>query len=378
VTPKLRPSFAAPLLATLALLLPGTSPRAAEFDIPVLVPLTGFLALEGQSQRDGALLAIAQAPAGLRIHHEVSDTGVSPEAAVLALENALDGKPIAVVASMLGTQLLAMLPVAAEAKLPVLTISGTAKVTQLGNPWVFRFFPGDNVVKLGHARYVVEVLGKVKPAIIYQSDAYGQSGAQFLGKAFAQLGVAPVLSEAVDVAVKDMLPVLSRAQAAGADVLVAHLHAPATALLVRQNAAGGGLPLVAGSALATPSTAALLEPGELKGACAESASAPILPQSPAGERFLAQYRETYHSDPDTYAVAQYDGTMMALTAIAAGATSPAALREALAQKTYQGVAMTYRSDGTGNMAHSAIIVCYDGSSRTPRLVQRYDDIAALP
>jgi branched-chain amino acid transport system substrate-binding protein len=39
--------------------------------------------------------------------------------------------------------------------------------------------------------------------------------------------------------------------------------------------------------------------------------------------------------------------------------------------------MTYRSDGAGNMAHSAIIVCYDGTSRTPRIVKRYDDIAAL-
>jgi len=36
--------------------------------------------------------------------------------------------------------------------------------------------------------------------------------------------------------------------------------------------------------------------------------------------------------------------------------------------------MRYRSDGAGNMAHSAIIVCYDGSGRTPVIVQRYDDI----
>jgi branched-chain amino acid transport system substrate-binding protein len=367
---------------TAALVLPllGVAPPAGAqaLDIPILVPLTGFLSLEGQSQRNGALLALRHAPAGLTIRHEVADTGVSPEIAVNALEKALGDKPIAVVASMLGTQMLAMLPVAAENKVPLITISGTAKITELGNPWVFRFFPGDNVVKVAHARYVVEALGKTHPAIIYQSNAYGQSGLQYLTKGFALLGVTPVFSEGVDVAIKDLLPVLSKAKVAGADVIVSHLHAPSTALLVKQAAlAGIDLPIVSGSAMATPATAALLDPGELRGICAESASEPIAPDSPGGERFLTDYRKIYGSDPDAYALAQYDGMAMVLRAIAAGARTPDAVRDALAAESYKGIAMTYRSDGAGNMAHSAIIVCYDGTSRTPRIAKRYEDIAAL-
>ncbi len=365
-------------LMFLAALLVPIMARAEQLDIPILVPLTGFLSLEGQSQRNGALLALRQAPPGLLIRHEVSDTGVSPETAVNAIEYALDSKPVAIVASMLGTQMLAMLPIAEEHKVPLITISGTAKITELGNPWVFRFFPGDNVVKVAHARYIVEALGKSRPAIIYQSDAYGQSGQQYLAKAFVQFGIAPVLSEAVDVTVKDFLPVLSKLQAAGADVIVSHLHAPSTALLVKQATAGGNrLPIVAGSAMATPSTAALLEPAELSGVCAESAAAPNLPETPEGERFLADYRASYKADPDAFALAQYDGTMMVLRLIAAGARTPAALRAALAQDSYKGIAMTYKSDGAGNMAHAAIIVCYDGTSRIPAIVKRYDDIAAL-
>src|SRR5882757_6089577 len=193
-----------------ALLLAPVAARAEELAVPVLVPLTGFLSLEGQSQRNGALLALDHPQGGLTIRHPVADTGVSPEVAVNQLEKALEAKPVAIVASMLGTQMLAMLPIAAESKVPLITISGTAKITELGNPWVFRFFPGDNVVKVAHARYVAEVLGKRRPAIIYQSNAYGQSGLQYLTLAFAQLGVTPVFSEGVDVAVKDLLPVLSK------------------------------------------------------------------------------------------------------------------------------------------------------------------------
>jgi branched-chain amino acid transport system substrate-binding protein len=36
--------------------------------------------------------------------------------------------------------------------------------------------------------------------------------------------------------------------------------------------------------------------------------------------------------------------------------------------------MTYKSDGKGNMAHSAAIICYDGASRLPKVVKRYDNI----
>jgi branched-chain amino acid transport system substrate-binding protein len=34
--------------------------------------------------------------------------------------------------------------------------------------------------------------------------------------------------------------------------------------------------------------------------------------------------------------------------------------------------MTYKSDGSGNMAHSAVIVCFDGTSRVPKVVKHYD------
>jgi len=125
-------------LAALVLALRTVTAAAEDVRIPVLVPLTGFLALEGTSQKNGAILALKHPPAGVTPHWEIADTQTSPELAVNALEKALDQPAIAVVASMLGSQMLAMLPVGAEHKVPLITISGTAKVTELGNRWVFR------------------------------------------------------------------------------------------------------------------------------------------------------------------------------------------------------------------------------------------------
>lgn len=364
------------LIATLAVAVPPA--RAEEVRVPVLVPLTGFLALEGTSQRNGAVLALTHPPAGVTARYEIADTGTAPELAVNALEKALDqGPAVAVVASMLGQQILAMLPVGAEHKVPLITISGSVQVTEQKNPWIFRFFPSDAVVKVAQARYVVEELHKKRPAIVYQTTAYGQGGSAVLEATFKKLGVMPVFSEGVDTSVKDLLPVLTRVQATHPDVLVIQLHAPSTALIIGQAASMGlGLPIVSGSAIGQPATAALLDPKQLKGVCAENASSPISGGSPEIESFVADYRKAFNTEPDSYALAQYDGTAMVLAAVKAGATTPEAMRQALNMMTYRGLAMTYKSDGRGNMAHSAIILCYDGTSRVPKIAVRYHDLDA--
>jgi branched-chain amino acid transport system substrate-binding protein len=373
---RFKPAFLAAI--AIAAALPAAAQEALR--IPILVPVSGFLSLEGTSQRNGALLAVRNAPAGApRIEAEVMDTGTSPEVAVNALEKALGdrgGNVVAVAASMLGTQMLAMLPVALDRKVPLVTVSGTTQITEMRNPYVFRFFPGDEIAKAAHARYVVQELGKTRPAVIYQTTAYGQGGRKQLDATFKQLGVTPVFEEGLDVSVKDYLPVLGKATAANPDVLVLHLHAGPTALIVRQAVASGiRIPIVAGSAIHQPVTAALLEPSELKGICAETASSPVSGGSPGMDEFLRRYREAFGgADPDAYALAQYDGMAMVLDAIAKGAKTPEAVREALATGAYRGVAMTYNSDGKGNMAHSAEIICYDGTGRVPKVVKRYDNL----
>jgi branched-chain amino acid transport system substrate-binding protein len=305
----------------------------------------------------------------------VLDTASTPEAAVNAWARAVgEPPPLAVVGPILGTQMLALLPLARERGVPLLTISGTARLSTMGVPQFFRFFPSDATVKVAHARYVVEKLGAKRPAVIYQSTAYGQSGREQLARTFAELKTPPVLEESVAPTVNDLTPALLRAKAANADVLVLHLHAPSTVLAVRQaRQLLPGLPIVAGSAMHQPATAALLDPAELKGVCAETAASPVAAATPAMQEFLAAYRAAYGSDPDAFAAAQYDAVRMLGDVIAGlrSTATPARVREKLATARYQGVVTTYASDGKGDMAHEAEIVCFDGSDRVPRPVARY-------
>jgi branched-chain amino acid transport system substrate-binding protein len=372
------------MLTAFLAFVPAAAPAAlaaeATPDIPVLVPITGFLAAEGASQRDGALLALQNPPPGVKPQFAVTDTGTSPEGAVNALQRALsDGTVTAVVASMLGTQMLAMMPIALAQKVPLTTMSGTAAVTQKGNPYVFRFFPADSVVKGAQVQYAIETHHIRKPAVIYNTTAYGQSGHAEIDKALAKAGITPVYEDALDVGVKDMQPVIAKAVAAGADSLLLQLHGGPTALFLKAVAAMDvHLPIVAGSGLAQPATVALLDPGELKGICAETGSSPVSAETPAMQDFLARYRAAFHSDPDGFGLGQYDATMMVLDAVAHGATTAAEVTNVLSTESYKGLAMSYKSDGHGDMAHSAVIVCFDGASRVPKVVTHYDFPVAAP
>jgi len=168
--PRLVITFATGMAAILSLV---TTSHAEPLRVPVLVPITGFLSLEGTSQKNGAELALV----GTDVSFSVIDTATAPEIAINAFERAVDASDVvSVIAPMLGTQMLALVPLADEFGIPLITVSGTAKITELGSPNVYRFFPGDAVVKAAQARYAVEELDASRPAIISQTTAYGQSG----------------------------------------------------------------------------------------------------------------------------------------------------------------------------------------------------------
>ena len=140
--------------------------------------------------------------------------------------------------------------------------------------------------------------------------------------------------------------------------------------------AGIDLPVVAGSAMHQPTTAALLDPALLKGVCAESGSAPAAETDGPAKAFADAYRDRFGAEPDAFALAEYDAFGMLADAYANGAKDAAAMRAALAGRRYQGAGMSYRSNGRGDMAHDAVIVCYDGTSRRARIAKRYQ--AAAP
>ena len=365
------------LVLAAALALPAInigSAHAADVYLPIVMPITGFLSVEGGSQRNGAVMALEKAPAGTKVDFPIFDTGTSATGAATALDKALSKKPaIAAAVSIFGTEMVAMMPVAAEYKVPLLTISGLARITESGNPYIFRFLPNDREIKVAHARYVVEVMRKSKIALIGDTTAYGQGGFALLQEDFAKLGVKPVFADnSIEPDTKDMTPLIAKVKASGADVIVVHSVAQPMTLIVKQiKSSGLDIPIVNSSSIVEPTATALFEPAELKGVCAETPSTPEARSNPKIKEWADAYKKRFGIEPDGLALGQYDSVMMTLSLIAKGATTAEQLRAALQRETYEGVAMTYKSNGKGDLAHDAEIVCWDGTSRIPKILKHY-------
>lgn len=366
--------FATLACGGLALLATTGGAVAAEYYLPVVVPVTGFMSVEGGSQRNGAVMALENPPEGVSVRYEVYDTTTSPTGAAQATDQALSaGDAIAAAISIFGTETLAMVPVGTEYNVPMLTISGLSTLTESGNPLVFRFLPNDREIKVAHARYVVEELKKTKPALIGDTTSYGQGGFKLLQENFAKLGVTPVFEDSsLAPDTKDMSPLLTKIKESGADSIVIHTVGAPMFLIVKQaKAAGLDLPIITGSSIVEPTATVLFEPSELAGVCAETPSAPEARATPKMKEWADAYLAKFGIEPDGLALGQYDGVMMALQMIADGATNAAEMQQALSSSTYEGVAMTYKSSGNGDMAHDADIVCWDGNTRIPGIVKHY-------
>ncbi|HXV25971.1 MAG TPA: ABC transporter substrate-binding protein [Alphaproteobacteria bacterium] len=357
----------------LTVLAAGTTAFAADYYLPIVMPITGFMSVEGGSQRNGAVMAFEDSK-GISVDYPVFDTGTSAAGAATALDKALSsGEAVAAATSIFGTEMVAMMPVAEEYKVPLLTISGLSKITESGNPYIFRFLPNDREIKVAHARYVKEKLNLSKPALIGDTTAYGQGGFKLLQEYLAKLEIKPVFEDSsIAPDTKDMTPLLTKVKQSGADSIVLHTVAAPMALIIKQaRASGMDLPIITSSSLVEPTATALFDPAELANVCAETPSAPEARATPEMKAWADSYKERFGIEPDGLALGQYDGVMMALKLIGEGADTAEKIREAFHEATYQGVAMTYKSDGEGDMAHDADIVCWDGTSRVPGIAAHY-------
>jgi branched-chain amino acid transport system substrate-binding protein len=364
------------VLAASLLFTWSASAEEIKITVPIIAPITGLLAIEGAEQVNGALLAIAHAPDGLKVKGQTVDTGAAAEGGANALERVADDKDVKFVAAPLfGTQVLAMLPIALENKIPLLAPTGTGPVTEQNNPYMFRLYLSDADAKAAQVKYVVEELKRKRAAVLYNTTAYGQSGLKFMTEYLAKSGGEVVFSEGIDLSAKEISATLAKMRAANPDVILLQMHTTSLAMAVRQIAATGmSTPVVGSAALAIPAVTALLQPADLKGVCAETGSLTEKGVNAATDRFVDDYVSKFGHIPHAFAIAQYDGLMMALTAIKNGAKTREDVQKYLSTQAYKGVGTTYKSDGKGNMAHSPVVVCYDGSSLTPKLAKRYENL----
>lgn len=225
----------------LLVLLPSSLFAANIPEIVIPLPLTGQQGKFGEMMKRSYQMAAEEinAKGGIKKQKLVlsfEDSGAKPETARAIVEKLIDSKkqPI-IVGEYTSACAKAVAAVAEERKTPYLIVaSADDAITRQNYKYVFR----QNAVNAHYGDGVISFLSQVvKPktiAILYESSAFGTSGAEAMVKEAQKLGIKVLLKERYESGSIDFKPILSKVKAAQPDVLYMVSYVMDASLLMKQ------------------------------------------------------------------------------------------------------------------------------------------------
>ena len=213
------------IASAVALFAAAASAQSNVVKIGVNQPLTGVVAASGNFVTNGAKIAADEINAkgginGTKIQLVIEDNKSNPTEAANAAEKLIvrDKVPI-MMGAWSSTYTLAVMPKLMEYKVPMLVETSSAdKITQLGNPFVFRISPTSGMEAVSFARHV-EPLKIRKADFLVVNNDWGRGAADAFGGMLKQKNAAVGRVELMDSAAQDMSAQLSRLKASDADTL---------------------------------------------------------------------------------------------------------------------------------------------------------------
>jgi len=233
----------AAVLLTVAL---AGSGAAQEYRIGFVAAITGPASSLGVPERDVAVLIQKEleakggvpGPDGRRhpvriiIHDDESkaDTTVRVVKKLIA-----EDQVHVVIASSQSPTSLAVVPVATEAKVPLISMASShAIVTPVRERfWVFKT-PQSNIHVAVHQVKYLKAKRLTKIASLYVNDAFGEDSRRGLAALVRDAGIEIVYEDKFEHTDKDMTPQLTRVRASGAQALVVHAIPPAASIVTKQ------------------------------------------------------------------------------------------------------------------------------------------------
>lgn len=210
-------------------------------DIVIPLPLTGQQAKFGEMMKRSYEIAAEEINAKGGINKKklvlsFEDSGAKPETARAIVEKLIDVKkqPI-IVGEYTSACAKAVAAVAEERKTPYLVVaSADDGITRQNYKYVFR----QNAVNAHYGDGVIDFMKQVvKPktvAILYESSAFGTSGADAMVKDAEKLGMKVLIKEKYESGSVDFRPILSKVKAARPDVLYMVSYVMDASLLMKQ------------------------------------------------------------------------------------------------------------------------------------------------
>jgi branched-chain amino acid transport system substrate-binding protein len=236
------------VLATCPLLLVAAAGRAEtgvsdiEIRIGMWTPLSGPVALLGQSARDAVRLWAKEVNDkggvhGRKINFIFYDDAGSPQEAQTVIRRLIDQDQVfMLISGSVSGSTLPVRQVITREKVPfVSSISSNVNLMKPFSRYIFRIYANEDSQALGMVDWMMEHEKLKRPAIIYNSNDYGVGGFQiFQERLKEKYAIAPAAAERYNPGDQDFSAQLLRIKGANPDGLLIYAFAQEAGIIVRQ------------------------------------------------------------------------------------------------------------------------------------------------
>ncbi len=335
--------------------------------IGVVTSTTGPLAATGIQVATGVKLAAKEwndkgGVGGRKVEVTVEDDQGTPTGATNAFNKIAGMKPDAMVLPTFAQLVMALEPSVKQTAVPSLTSATGVAITKAGNPWFFRLRTNDEYMGKFAADFAVGELKIKKPGIIYANNDYGKGGYEVIKATLERAGVKPVGAESFNANDKDVTAQLLNLKKAGADLIIAwSVPTDSATIALQQKQLGLGIPFLGSPGWGTKEFFDLA-----KGAA--DGNYGLVDFVPGNDdrttKWAKAIADNFKGVPANFVVgANYDGTMMLLTAMEKVGSDPRKVRETmLATKGYAGIIGPFTFDTVGNGLRQAYIFKIENNS----------------
>jgi len=340
------------IAALIALAAAGASHALAAdpvIKIGGLLPISGPGSYFGTQDKQGIELALEalnkSGVNGFKFEIQYEDSSCSPLPATQAAKRLLDQyKPDVVIGEECSDATLAVMPVLAQAKVPLLNAgSSSIKVTEPGNPWTFRIMPNEVMQGVDIATNAYKRLNARTAVLLYENTNAGIGNAKVFGDTFTSLGGKILADIGFGRDVNDFTPIATRVAGVGKVDVIPTYTLEGQGLKITQALAQAGVTKGGGGGAIQLGTIWLPFGFEQKAGKAALGYIRIVQFDPTDKRdqvrgFIQAFKAKYNQDPTHLNAHAYDQIMLIADVVRRGAKDAQGIRDGLAAtKSFSGV-----------------------------------------
>jgi branched-chain amino acid transport system substrate-binding protein len=314
-----------------------------------LLPMSGPGAYFGAQDKQGVELALEQLNKagvnGYKFAIQYEDSACGPLPATQAAKRLLDQyKPDVIIGEECSDATLAIMPTVEQAKIPLINAGSSAiKITDPGNPWVFRIMPNEVMQGVDIATQAYNKLNARTAVLLNENTNAGIGNAKVFKETFEKLGGKVVAEIGFGRDVNDFTSIATRVAGLGKVDVIPTYTLEGQGLKITQALAQAGVVKGGDGAAIQLGTIWLPFGFEQKAGKAATGYVRIVQFDPTDQRplvrdFVSAFKAKFNADPTHINAHAYDQIMLIADVVKRGAKDAQSIRDTLATtKDFVGV-----------------------------------------